>query len=221
MRCFRCCCAARVRRTLTAVSSCGFAQVLREQLKDSELKSIFTDTNQVHKSRTPTAPLPSLHSLSRLQFFIHPPFSQTRDRTSAILDEHKDAQRQEKAADPTRFIPERKKSSISARWPHSKPPNAFRPRCSTWHCGVQAGSGSCHRPQDAGCSARFTEVHFPSQKPKFIKLMSDCREGASISSLNFSSSSAGMTSPSGAARDAAGSPGSAAQQSGNSFMSML
>ena len=111
MRCFRCCCAARARRTLSAVSSRGFAQVLREQLKDSELKSLFTDTNQVHTSRTPTAPLPSPHSLSRLQLFIHPPFSQTRDRTSAILDEHKDAQRQEKAADPTRFIPERKKAA--------------------------------------------------------------------------------------------------------------
>jgi hypothetical protein len=34
---------------------------------------------------------------------------QTRERTSAILDEHRDAQRQEKAADPARFIPERKK----------------------------------------------------------------------------------------------------------------
>ncbi len=37
--------------------------------------------------------------------------NQTRDRTAAILDEHKDTQRQEKAADPARFIPERKKAA--------------------------------------------------------------------------------------------------------------
>jgi hypothetical protein len=53
------------------------------------------------------------------------------------------------------------------------------------------------------------------------KFISDCREGASISTLNLSSSSVGMTSPSGAAHDAAESTGSAAQQSDNSFMSML
>jgi hypothetical protein len=39
------------------------------------------------------------------------PSNQTRDRTAAILDEHRDTQRQEKAADPARFIPERKKAS--------------------------------------------------------------------------------------------------------------
>jgi hypothetical protein len=165
MRCFRCCCAARARRTLSAVSSRGFAQVLREQLKDSELKSLFTDTNQVHTSRTPTAPLPAL---SPAPPALHSPavFTDTRSHLSHTRRTQR-CTTPGKSRRPHPLHPRAQKSSIAARWPHSKPHNAFRPRCSTWRCGVQGGSGSCHRPQDAGCSARFTEVHFPSQKPKF------------------------------------------------------
>ena len=76
--------------------------MLRAQLKDSELKSILTDNTQV-----PTARPVTCHPHHTLPH----PYNQTRDRTAAILDEHRDTQRQEKAADPARFIPERKKAS--------------------------------------------------------------------------------------------------------------
>jgi hypothetical protein len=125
--------------------------------------------------------------------------SQTRDRTSALLEEHKDAQRQEKAADPARFIPERKRASSP---PVGRTQSRLMPSAQDVPLGV----------------VEFKEVQVRAIDPKTLAAVrASRREGLSISTLNISSSSVNTASPAVGAREAAGSP-NGAQQLDHSFV---